>query len=96
MIKRVKEVCPDSYIFCCTMGYSAYSKYYYTEERRLAFNDIIRDLVEDHDIAIIEFSEIQTKDNYSTLLGDALHPNATGMTVYAEKAIETIKNYVGA
>ena len=96
MIKRVKEVCPDSYVFCCTMGYSAYNKYYYTEERRLAFNDIIRDLVEDNDIAIIEFSEIQTKDNYSTLLGDALHPSAAGMTAYAEKAIETIKNYVGA
>jgi lysophospholipase L1-like esterase len=78
------------------MGYSAYNKYYYTEEKRLAFNDIIRELVEDNDIAIIEFSEIQTKDNYSTLLGDALHPSAAGMTAYAEKAIETIKNYVGA
>ena len=39
-------------------------------------------------------SLIQTKDNYSSLLGDMLHPNNQGMTAYATKAIEVIKNYV--
>lgn len=96
MIKRVKEVCPDSYIFCCTLGYSAYTGYNYTEETRLAYNEIIRTLATNNDAALIEISEVQTKDNYSILLGDNLHPNADGMIAYANKAIETIKNYVGA
>ena len=96
MIKRIKETCPDAFIFCCTMGYSAYDKYNYTEEKRLVFNDVIRAVAENNDAVVIEISEVQTKDNYQTLLGDALHPNATGMAAYAEKIVAKIKEYVGA
>jgi len=95
MLKRIKEVCPDSFVFCCTLGYSSYSGYYYTEERRMAFNEIIRDAAENNDVAIIEFSEVQTQDTFSTYLGDGLHPNAVGMSAFAQKAIEKIKSYVG-
>ncbi len=96
MLKRIKEKCPDAYVFCCTLGYSAYTGYSYTEAKRVKFNEIINQLAYDNDVTTIDFSSVQTKDNYASLLGDNLHPNATGMLAYANKAIETIKNYVGA
>lgn len=96
MLKRIKEKCPDSFIFVCTMGYSSYTGYSYKEETRILFNDIIKTLAYNNDCEVIDFSLIQTKDNYSSLLGDMLHPNNQGMTAYATKAIEVIKNYVGA
>ncbi len=96
MLKNIKKTCPDAYVFCCTLGYSGYTDYYYTEERRILFNDVIRTIAENNDAAIIEIAEVQTKETYADLLGDRLHPNANGMIAYANKAIEIIKNYVGA
>lgn len=96
MLDRINEVCHGAFIFCCTLGYSAYSGYYYTEARRLDFNNIIKTCAENHDCAIIDLSSVQTEETYSKYLGDALHPNAEGMTAYAQKAIEAIKQYVGA
>lgn len=96
MIKRIKEKCPDAFVFVCTMGYSGYTDYDYTEERRILFNEIIKTAAKNNDCEVIDFSLVQTKDNYSSLLGDSLHPNATGMEEYAKIAIETITNYVGA
>ena len=96
MLKRIREVAPDAFIFCCTLGYSAYSSYYYKEETRLAYNEIIRKAALDNDAEVIEIADVQTKETYKDLLGDALHMNDVGMTAYATKAIEVIKNYVGA
>lgn len=96
MLDRINEVCPGAFIFCCTLGYSAYTGYYYTEARRLDFNNIIKTCAENHDCAIIDISSVQTEETYSKYLGDSLHPNAEGMIAYANKAIEAIKQYVGA
>ncbi len=100
MIKRIKAQCPDAFIFCCTMGYSNYhntpTHYFYKEETRLAFNPQIISAVNRNDCVLINFAEVQTIDNYSTLLGDNLHPNLTGMNAFAQKAIQVIKNHVGA
>ena len=96
MLDRIKEVCPDAFIFCCTLGYSIYDGYYYTEARRLEFNEIIKKAATDHDASIIDISAVQTKDTYSIYLGDRLHPNYEGMKAYAKKTIEAIKQYVGA
>lgn len=92
-LKEITKLYPDAYVFLCTMGYSAYTKYYYTEQNRLDFNDQIRDLAEQYHCGVIEFAEIQTKETYNTVLGDALHPNAVGMEKYAEKAIQEITDY---
>ena len=96
MLKRIREVAPDAFIFCCTLGYSAYSGNYYKEETRLAYNEIIRKAALDNDSEVIEIADVQTKETYKDLLGDSLHMNDVGMTAYATKAIEVIKNYVGA
>lgn len=95
MIKRIKEVCGDGFIFCCTLGYSAYTGYNYTEDRRIDYNNIINTVAKNNDCEIIDLALVQTKDNYSQLLGDNLHPNQEGMIAYANKAIDTIRRFVG-
>ena len=98
MIKNVKKTCPDAYIFCGTLGYSAHSssKDYYTEEKRIEFNDVIVKTASANDAVIIDFAALQTKDTYSLMLEDSFHLNTNGMEIYAEEAIKIIKNYVGA
>lgn len=98
MIKNVKKTCPDAYIFCGTLGYSAHSssKDYYTEEKRIEFNDVIVKTASANDAVIIDFAALQTKDTYSLMLEDSFHLNTNGMEIYAEEAIKVIKNYVGA
>ena len=77
MLDRVKEVCPDAFIFCCTLGYSIYDGYYYTEARRLEFNNIIKKAAIGHDCAIIDISAVQTVDTYSKSY-------KSGLTIYKE------------
>ena len=95
MLQRVKEQCEDAYIFCCTLGYSAYKKYYYTDEKRLSFNEIIRKACENVDGKVIELAEVQTQENYNEYLGDSLHPNDIGMEAYANRIIKEIREYTG-
>lgn len=94
LLKRVKEVCNDSFVFCCTLGYSAYSKYEYKEETRIEYNNIIKTLAENNDCEVIDIASVQTIENYTQLLGDSLHPNQYGMQVYADKAIDVLKKYL--
>ena len=96
MLNRIEEVCPEAFIFCCTLGYSAYSGYYYTEARRLEFNKIITELTLEHNAQIIDLSSVQTTETYNKYLGDSLHPNADGMVAYANEVVKVIKEYVGA
>lgn len=95
MLQRVKEQCQDAFIFCCTLGYSAYKSYSYTDALRLEFNDIIRQACEDADGKVIELASIQTEETYSQYLGDSLHPNAVGMEAYANLIIKEIREYTG-
>lgn len=95
MLTRVKAQCQDAFIFCCTLGYSAYKGYSYTDELRLEFNEIIRQACEDADGKVIELASIQTEETYSQYLGDSLHPNDTGMEAYAKLIIKEIREYTG-
>lgn len=95
MLKRVKNQCTDAFVFCCTMGYSEYTGYNYTETRRLAFNDIIRDVAMNNDAEVIEIANVQTKETYKDYLGDFLHPNLAGMDAYAKEIIKVVREYTG-
>ncbi|MDL2292794.1 InlB B-repeat-containing protein [Acholeplasma sp. OttesenSCG-928-E16] len=102
MLKKIKANCKDAFIFCCNLGYSNYhlnqptNHGNYSEERRLLFNEKIANAANLNDAILIDFSSVQTTATWSTYLGDNLHPNATGMKALANKAIETIKNYLVA
>lgn len=90
LMKRLKTMYPDALIFCFTMGYSAYTGYNYTEERRISYNEIIRNTAKKYDQFVIDLETVQTVSNYSQMLGDSLHPNSTGMAQYAQTAYEAL------
>lgn len=95
MLARIEEVCPDAYLFCVKLGYSAYKKGNYSDENRLEYNRIIKELAEAHDFkdAIVNLDQIQTEETYKNILGDAFHPNSNGMGIIADEVYRVIKEY---
>ena len=82
---------PIIYLFCA--GYSAYSGYNYTEERRIAFNNVLVSLANEYEnVRTFDIGEFIDKDNYNFYLGDSLHYNSTGMNLVAEKLTERLTN----
>lgn len=82
---------PIIYLFCA--GYSAYSGYNYTEERRIAFNNVLVSLANEYEnVRTFDIGEFIDKDNYNLYLGDSLHYNSTGMNLVAEKLTERLTN----
>ena len=80
------------YIYLFTSGYSAYSGYNYTEQRRLEFNALFRELANEYqNVRLFDLANFITKDNYSLYLGDSLHYNATGMTFIATNFVKQLK-----
>ena len=94
-IKNIKTKYPGVIIFCCTLGYSAYTGYYYTEARRQAMNKVIYELVENYDLGLIDLATTQNATNYTQYLGDSLHPSDKGMEAYSATAINAINEYFG-
>lgn len=90
---KIEKKYPNAYVMCCTLGYADYANYYYTEQTRLDYNEAIREVTKTHKGKVIELAEVQTKDTYNLLLGDALHPNAEGMTKISERVVSTIENF---
>ena len=81
------------YIYIFTNGYSAYNGYLYTEEKRLEYNSMFKDLSNTYqNVRIFDLAKYITKDNYSTYLGDSLHYNADGMKLISTKLVEQLQN----
>lgn len=93
MLTKINQKYPNAYVFCMTMGYSAYSSYNYTEERRILFNDIIRSCALKNNAIVIDYAEVHVIDNYKSLFGDALHYSKAGMDLCANYCYEVIMNY---
>ena len=91
---KIEKKYPNAYVMCCTLGYTDFAKYYYTEQKRLDYNEAIREVSKTHKGKVIELAEVQTIDTYKLLLGDALHPNAEGMTKISERVVSTIENFI--
>ncbi|MBE6130971.1 MAG: SGNH/GDSL hydrolase family protein [Erysipelotrichaceae bacterium] len=81
------------YIYLFTNGYSAYSGYNYTEERRLEYNEMFKKLANTYsNVRIFDLAKYITSDNYSSYLGDSLHYNADGMKLISDKLVEQLTN----
>ncbi len=93
MLKKIHKKYPNAYIVCVTCGYTAYSGYNYSEDTRLAYNNIMRKYANFFGYAIADLSEVQTKDTYASMLGDSMHPNLNGMTIIAKTIEDAIKDY---
>lgn len=80
------------YIYLVTNGYSAYKGYNYTEERRLEYNALFKELSNEYqNVRLFDLASIITKDNYSECLGDSLHYNAYGMKLISSSFVKQLK-----
>lgn len=108
MIDRTMEVYPNAYILLATFYYSHYhireaSHAQYSEETRLAYNEVIRDLAKEYQVGLVELADIweagvspTALDAGSTgYLGDNLHPSDKGMKKLSEYFVADIKKYFG-
>lgn len=86
---------PIIYLF--TNGYSAYSGYEYTEDRRLQINKLFTDLAKEYgdNVRIFDLASVVTKDNYIECLNDSLHYNAYGMKLIADSLVAQLKTDFG-
>ena len=67
----------------------------YSEETRIAYNEILDKIVEDYQTGFVDMASCQTVDNWSQYLGDNLHPNSVGMIAWANQFEKDIKAYFG-
>ena len=95
MLNRIYEVYPNVDVFVCTIQSpgSGYQPAFRT--RWMQFNDIIREVANDYELPIIDFSATLTDENHGNNTSDALHPNVSGMTLLGIEAANTIKQYYG-
>lgn len=100
MIEYISTYCVDfsnntakvPYIYLFTNGYSAYNGYNYTEDRRIEYNTMFKELAITYkNVKIFDLAQYITKDNYSTYLGDSLHYNADGMKLISTKLVEQLQ-----
>lgn len=94
-VKAVKSKYPSARLFCMTMGYSGYTGYNYTEDRRTSMNAALKSLASTYGMTVIDIAAVQTSSNYKTLLGDSLHPNADGMKAYSNAVVSALKQGFG-
>ena len=80
MIERIKEVCPDSKIYLCTL---ATSTKFYTTSSQEEFNAVIRQYAEEFNLTLIEMKDVNITNN----LVDSAHPNSAGMEIFANGVI---------
>ena len=98
-IDKIKTKYPNAYIFCFNLGYSNYhinlpdSHGKYSEETRLAYNEVIEDVCKAKNAILIDLASIQTIDTYNQFLGDNLHPQYYGMQQISSLAFSTVKNF---
>ena len=101
MIEYISTNCIDfsnntakvPYIYLFTNGYTAYNGYYYTEEKRLEYNNLFKELTKQYDnVRLFDLATHINKNNYSACLGDNLHYNADGMNLIATKLVEQLRN----
>ena len=93
-IKQVKELC-NTQVYVVTLGYSAYSSYGYTDEGRIKYNEVLRELASDNGWGVIPLDEYVVEDNYSIYLADRLHYNLKGTTLLAKVVEKSIKEFNG-
>lgn len=89
IINKIKSKSKETYIYLFTLGYSNYhnnveNHYFYNEESRQSYNNIIIKLHEEYKTGIIRIDQFITSDNYSTYLGDNLHYNFEGAKLINE------------
>lgn len=99
MLQKIHKKYPSAYVFCINLGYSNYhinmpeNHGKYSEETRVAYNEAIEQVCKENLAVLIDLASIQTVDNYSSFLGDNLHPSYEGMRKISSLVFSTITDY---
>ena len=96
IIDTIMTKSPETYIYLFTLGYSNYhnnveNHYFYNEESRLSYNNLIINLCDQYKLGIIRMDQAVTKDNYEKFLGDNLHYNIEGAKLINELVCKELK-----
>ena len=95
IVEYIQKMSSDTQIYIANLGYTAYTGYYYTENDRISYNNIIKDIVNAYGLGLIDLAEAITTKNYSKYLGDNLHYNAEGaarLAIASSMAIHSFNN----
>ncbi len=65
-----------------------------TNEEVVAYNQILKDLAEEHSLGYIDFYSAFVEDKEILLSADGVHPNEKGYGMMAEIAIPIIEKYL--
>jgi len=65
-------------------------EYYFTNERVKLFNDAVKESCEENNVLFLDIFDLMSKEDYSNLLEDGLHPNSEGYNFVFEK----VKNFI--
>ena len=80
-------------VFLTTLGYTDYSGYNYTEEKRIEYNEELRKIATEQSCGIIPLDDYII--NYMIYLGDKLHYNLKGATLLSKISQKAISEYFG-
>lgn len=95
IVNYIQNENSDTQIYIANLGYSAYNSNGYTDEKRIAYNEAIQNIVDEYGIGLMDIAGAITSTNYAKYLGDRLHYNALGaerLSIVASIAIHGFNN----
>ena len=92
MITKINKL-GSTQIFLTTLGYVNYKGSNYTNDNRLAYNNVLRKLASEYGCGIVPLDEYLLDDTYMFYLEDSLHYNAKGATLLSKIYEKSIKEF---
>lgn len=92
LINKLQNKYSNTQLFVCTFPYSKFSSNT-CFDLRIEYCDIVRELAIKYELGLIEIDKTITKDTYIRNMANALHPNADGMKLIADTAIDAITKF---
>ncbi len=83
MLDKIKVLCPNTEIILCTLPVTGS---FYSETDRTTYNATITKYATEYSLEVIDFASVDVSGS----LLDAVHPNAAGHVLLAEKVIEKL------
>lgn len=84
MIELLKEICPNSKLVVFTLPHSPS---FFEETEWVKYNDVIKKYAVEFELPLVDLSTVEMSGH----LIDAAHPQTSGMTLIANKVMETLK-----
>ena len=86
MMDKIKVLCPNTEIYIMTLA----SNGLYNDTTKEKYNEVIRSCAKEYQATIIELSTLYDQSQYKNYAIDSGHPNLAGMTLFANRVIESM------